>query len=150
MYQLDTSIVSEYSKRRPAREILDWVEGQHEQRLFLSCLTIAELHKGLVKLETRAQSQDEFRRASKIKRWIEKVEDRFEGRVLPISQNVLTTWARLCGNSEARGTTLPVIDSLLAASAIASQLSLVTTNVQDFRKYSPELEVISPLVTEAG
>lgn len=145
MYQLDTSIVSEYLKKQPAREIIDWVEAQHEQRLFVSCLTIAELRKGLEKLKKRARSQDEIQRASRIEAWIEKLEQRFEGRVLPLSREMLTTWAMLCGASEAKGISLPVVDSLLAASALVAKLSVVTKNVRDFRRCSPELEIINPL-----
>ena len=145
MYQLDTPIVSEYIKKRPARKIIEWLDSQNEHSLFVSCLTIAELQKGLHKLESKAQSQDERRRASRIKDWIQMIVERFEGRILPVDSDVLATWAKVCGISEATGVTLPVIDSLMAASALVSNLSLVTTNEQDFRRCSQSLEIINPL-----
>ena len=145
MYQLDTPIVSEYIKKRPARKIIEWLDSQNEHSLFVSCLTIAELQKGLHKLESKAQSQDERRRASRIKDWIQMIVERFEGRILPVDSDVLATWAKICGTSEAMGVTLTLIDSLKAASALVSNLSLVTTNEQDFKRCSQSLEVINPL-----
>ena len=111
MYQLDTPIVSEYIKKRPARKIIEWLDSQNEHSLLVSCLTIAELQKGLHKLESKA-SQDERRRAKRIEDWIQMIVERFEGRILPVDSDVLATWAKVCGISEAMGVTLPVIDSL--------------------------------------
>ena len=145
MYQLDTPIVSEFLKRRPAREIIDWVDSRSEHSLFVSRLTIAELLKGLRKLESKAQSPEARRRAERIEDWIQVIVDRFEGRILPVDSDVLATWAKVCGISEATGVTLPVIDSLMAASALVSNLSLVTTNERDFRRCSQTLEIINPL-----
>ncbi|MCY9667205.1 type II toxin-antitoxin system VapC family toxin [Paenibacillus alginolyticus] len=56
---------------------------------------------------------------------------RFEGRILPIDLNVIITWGRVQGISEKNGTKLPVMDGLIAATAIACNLIVVTRNVQD-------------------
>ena len=142
MYLLDTSIVSELLKKRPSTEILDWLDAQSESSLFLSGLTIAELQKGLFKLEKRARTQPDLQRVERIRNWIQEVEARFEGRVLPVDKDVLTTWAQTCGAREAEGVTLPIIDSLLAATALALKLRLVTVNEGDFRRFSSEVQVV--------
>lgn len=142
MYLLDTSIVSELLKKRPSTKILDWLDAQSESSLFLSSLTIAELQKGLFKLEKRARARPDRQRVERIRNWIQEVEARFEGRVLPVDRDVLTTWAQASGAREADGTKLPIIDSLLAATALALKLKLVTVNEGDFRRFSSEVQVV--------
>ncbi len=111
-YFLDTCILSEYVKKKPNLNVIEWLDDQDEHDLFVSILTIGELKKGIIKLEISAPE-----RYKKLCVWLEKVELRFEGRILPLSREVISTWAELCGRSEAKGKKLPVIDSLIAATA---------------------------------
>ncbi len=52
------------------------------------------------------------------------------------------TWAKISGESEAKGTKLPIMDSLILATAYEHQLVIVTRNISDFT--SSEVQVFSP------
>ena len=144
MYMLDTPVVSEYLKRKPLIKVIEWLDSQDEHSLYISCLTIAELRKGYYKLESSAVSAQESRRAAKISAWIQKLEERFADRSVEVDNDVLEIWASMCGRSEAEGYKLPVIDSLLAASALSCDLTVVTPNVADFRRCSEVMKIYNP------
>ncbi|MDE0157621.1 MAG: type II toxin-antitoxin system VapC family toxin [Gammaproteobacteria bacterium] len=144
MYLLDTSVVSEYLKKKPARKVIEWLDAQDEHSLYISCLTIAELRKGYYKLMSRADPTQESGKAVKIDVWIQELEKRFGDRNLELDNDVLEKWAILCGRSEAEGNKLPVIDSLLAASALTHDLTVVTLNETDFVRCSEAVKIYNP------
>ena len=124
-YLLDTCVISELVKKRPEQRVLRWLSKQDEERLFLSVLTIGELVKGACKLN------DEKRRGE-LMTWIgEDLCSRFFSRIIEIDQQVARVWGRVSAASERTGRPLPTIDSLLTATALANQLTLVTRNVKD-------------------
>ena len=126
-YLLDTCVLSEYVKKQPNTVVINWLDQQREEHLLISILSIGELKKGIIKLE---QSQPV--RSKRLWEWVERIEVRFEGRILKINQSVIDRWARLCGELEAKGTKLSVMDSLIAATALVYDLAVVTRNVNDF------------------
>ena len=69
------------------------------------------------------------------------MESVFGDRLLPLNRDVLKTWGELCGTHEAQGQRLPVIDSLLAATALCHDLIIVTRNTADF---PPEVQTLNP------
>lgn len=144
MYLLDTSVISEYIKKQPSQKVIDWLDDQDERRFYISCLTIAELKKGYYKLKQKNSSRGNDERVKKIQMWIEKVEERFQDRTVHIDMNLLDTWANLCGSSEAEGKTLPVLDSLLVATARIHDMVVVTRNVADFQNCSKTLGIFNP------
>lgn len=144
MYLLETSVVSEYLKMKPSRKVIGWLDAQDEHSLYISCLTIAELRKGYHKLVNRTGPTEENGKAVKIDVWIQGLEKRFRDRTLEVDNDVLEKWAILCGRSEAEGNKLPVIDSLLAASALAHDLTVVTLNETDFMRCSKAIKIYNP------
>ncbi len=143
-YLLDTCIVSEYLKKQPSPKVIDWLAQQDERALYLSCLTIAELMKGYYKLQNKNPAYENRARAKKISSWIQRLEERFSDRIVTLDSDVLTDWASLCGKSEAEGKSLPVMDSLIAATAIHHGMVIVTRNVNDFENCSEALEIFNP------
>lgn len=141
MYLLDTPVVSEYLRKKPSKKVIDWLDQQDEHSLYISCLTIAELKKGYYKLQNKASSAGENRRAKKINAWIQKLEKRFQDRIVQIDTELLELWAMICGRSEAEGKKLPVLDSLLVATAQTHALTVVTRNVTDFENCSKSLSL---------
>ena len=123
---LDTCVISELVKPRPDENVVRWVDSVDERRLFLSVLTIGELEKGITKLP-------ESPRKTELRAWLEHdLMERFAGRILPVDAAVAVTWGRIQGEAERAGLKLPVIDSLLAASAEVHRFILATRNVVDF------------------
>lgn len=133
-YLLDTCVLSEYVKKKPNFQVIQWLDEQNEDSLFISILTIAELKKGIIKIEKSQAS-----RYQKLNNWLLKIEQRFAGRILPLNKNILDTWATICGESEASGKKLPIMDSLIASTATQYNLIIVTRNIDDFKFSSNQL-----------
>lgn len=125
---LDTCVISELVRPEPNAGLLRWFPEQDEDGLFLSVLTIGELERGIEKLATS-------RRKKTLGKWVrEHLARRFEGRLLPIDLPVAQRWGAIAGTSERKGRPLPVIDSLIAATAIVHGLTVVSRNVLDFER----------------
>lgn len=133
---LDTCALSEYAKKAPAPKVIAWLDDQDEASLFISVITLGEIEKGILKL--RATDK---RRSQKLTAWLGKVEQRFAGRILPLDTAALHVWAQLAAHAELAGQPLPVMDSLMMATAQCHGLTVVTRNVQDFARYP---QVLNP------
>jgi len=127
---LDTCVLSEYVKKQPELQVIDWLDAQDEQSLFISVISLGEIEKGIIKLQ-----RSDLVRSQKLMTWLNKVEQRFAGRILPIDRQVIRAWANLSGTAEADGYKLPVMDALLMAVAQCHGLTIVTRNIQDFKKF---------------
>jgi predicted nucleic acid-binding protein len=102
------------------------VDQQPEISLFLSVLTIAELEKGILLLE-KSSKRD------RLEDWLQAdLLNRFTGRILNVDMNVVNTWARLQADAEKKGHRLPTMDSLIAATAMTHDFTLVSRNTRDF------------------
>ena len=127
---LDTCALSEYAKRAPATKVIAWLDEQDEASLYLSVITLGEIEKGILKLR-----KADPRRSQKLTAWLGKVEQRFAGRILPLDTAALHVWAQISAHTELAGQPLPVMDSLLMATAQCHGLTIVTRNAQDFAPY---------------
>jgi len=135
MYLLDTCFLSELKKKKPDQRALDAFADFAPSQIFMSVVTIGELAVGVEYLPPSARKQD-------LLRWLDKLQQRFNRTILPLSLPVMWRWARLTADSRRQGFTLPAFDSLLAATALEHQLTIVTRNVKDFQHtgvnvYSP-------------
>lgn len=100
-----------------------WLSAKSASQLYLSVLTLGEIRKGI------EACPDAERRQTLID-WLEtELPAFFAGRILPIDSAVADRWGRLLACA---GRPLPAIDSLLAATALEPDLTLVTRNVRDF------------------
>jgi predicted nucleic acid-binding protein len=125
---LDTCVVSELVRPRPKASVVGWVRDRDEDELFLSIITIGELEKGIAKLPDTAKR-------AMLEEWVRgELADRFRNRLLPIDPGVAARWGAMVGASEARGQPLPVIDSLIAATSVQHELTVVTRNTDDLER----------------
>jgi toxin FitB len=135
-YLLDTCALSEPWKPRPDPAVLGWLEAADEDACHVSVLSIGELHKGVAKLPEGHKRDD-------LHRWVtEGLLPRFGSRVLLVSAPVARRWGELAGEAERRGAPLPVVDALLAATALVHDLRVVTRNVEHFGRVGAQ--VINP------
>lgn len=123
-FLLDTNVASEIVKPKPDPRVMKWIAEADELLLYFSVVTFGEIRKGI------ASSSDVVRRIH-IENWLRLLVNRFAGRILPVDLAVADRWGHLAGSCKARGVTLPVIDGLLAATALHHNLTLVTRNVKD-------------------
>jgi toxin FitB len=121
-YLIDTNIISEVRKGdRCDPHVSAWYASIVDEDLFLSTLVLGEIRKGV----ELARSRDPDK-AVALERWLLKIEAAFDGRVLGIDNAVSDRWGRMSAIRP-----IPVIDGLLAATAITHGLTLVTRNDRD-------------------
>ncbi len=138
-YLVDTNVLSELRRRDPDANVVRWLEARPATTLYLSVLTLGELRKGVEALPDGARKR-------RLLDWLEvELPAFFIGRVLSIDARVADRWGYLAAQS---GRPLPAIDSLLAATALAHDLTLVTRNLRDFQ-YSG-LRVVDPWSEDAS
>ena len=135
-YLLDTCLLSELRKPEPDAGVVAWISDVNERRLFVSVLSLGEIQKGVAKLE-------DGRRKNNFQHWLEQdLLVRFEGRILSLDLDMLLEWGLISSAAESRGKPAPVIDALLAVTAITRNLTLVTRNVKDFASFP--VKVLNP------
>jgi predicted nucleic acid-binding protein len=135
-FLLDTNCVSELVRVKPEPRVLEWMEAADESLLHLSVLTLGEIRKGLAALP-------QGRRRTQLEAWLEvDLRDRFSGRILPVDAAVADRWGLLAAQANRNGAALPIIDGLLAATALHHNLTLVSRNVCDFA--AAQVPVLSP------
>jgi predicted nucleic acid-binding protein len=123
---LDTHIVGALASPTGAPSVRDWAAAQEEQRMFLSVLILAEIEQGIERLPPG--DPDRSRHSGTL----HAIEARFAGRILPLGDAVVRRWGRIAGRVKREtGRPPPVIDTLLAATAIEHDLYLATRNTKD-------------------
>jgi predicted nucleic acid-binding protein len=124
-YLLDTCVISELIKKNPNKQVVKWISGTTETNLFISVLTIGELHKGIEKLP-------ESRKKEKLHKWVNcDLKERFKDRIINFDLQTATIWGKIQARSESAGKALPAIDGMIAATGIANDLIIVTRNTSD-------------------
>lgn len=125
-YLLDTNAISELTKPRPNKGFLRWLATVPEYRLYLSVLTIGEIVSGIERLPESNKKRDLWS-------WLTTdLLARFGERIVPVDFDVAHLWGRFEAHARTQGKVLPVIDALLAATAMRHRLAIVTHNTRDF------------------
>ncbi|MBC5795658.1 type II toxin-antitoxin system VapC family toxin [Sphaerospermopsis sp. LEGE 00249] len=125
-YLLDTCLISELVAKQPNQKVLDWVDAQIPETLYLSVITIGEIARGICKLTPS-------KRKESLTTWLnETLPNRFEHRILTLDVSTMVLWGNLICQLEQNVRPLPAMDSLIAAIALQHSLSLVTRNEKDF------------------
>ena len=119
---LDTNIVSELRKGPRANpDVRAWFETINDFEIHLSVLTVGEIRRGIENIRAK-----DPRRATALERWLHRLTREHADRILSVDRRVTEQWGRL---SAARSGS--PVDVLMAATAIAHELVLVTRNVRD-------------------
>ena len=118
--------MSELRKARPDPRVKAWSDVQASDRLFLSEVTVAEIRFGIERnAEAKGQSALETWLDQELRPW-------FEGRVLPVDEDVILEWRRLVARGRERNITFSQPDLFIAATARVYGLTLATRNERDF------------------
>ena len=121
-YLIDTNVVSEIRKGGTANaQVAAWWSAVAEDELWTSTLVLGEIRKGIERTRRRDPSK-----ARALEQWLDTLTTHFENRALAVDTAVAEAWGCLNGPRP-----LPVVDSLLAATAIVHDLTLVTRNTAD-------------------
>ena len=122
MYLLDTNIVSELRRPRPHGSVVAWLETVGETDLYISAVTIGEIQSGIE--ITRAQNAA---KAAELEAWLEQVIA--TGTILDMDAAALRCCARLMHQRSDEA----IEDTMIAATAIVKNLTVVTRKVRDFK-----------------
>lgn len=122
-YLVDANVLSEPTKPEPAAAVVAWLRA-NERELAVNPIILGELEHGILLLPAG-------RRRARLETWfgagVAKI------RVLDFDSAAGAAWARLLVRLKRQGRAMPIKDSLIAATALAHGLTVVTRNVVDFR-----------------
>jgi toxin FitB len=126
---LDTNVVAALINPQGARSVKAWAASQEEDTFHLSVLTLADYDKGIFSLPDDHPDRPRYIVSR------DALADRFGERVLSLHDEAVRRWGRISGEvKKDTGHPPPVIDTLLAATAIEHDRYLVTRNVKDTRQ----------------
>ena len=117
---LDTNVISESTKLQPDPAVTAYLNKLRPQDTFLSALTLGELRKGAA-----LRSRRDLPAAGAIGLWIDEIEKEYGDRILGINNAIARLWGELNAQRSR-----PIVDTLLAATAIHHGLTLVTRNTK--------------------
>ena len=121
-YLLDTNVVSETRKRRASSQVLAFLTSLPSTSMHISVLTLGEMRRGVaMKAETDPILAAEFAD------WLSDAKRFYDDRILPVTGEVADQWGKMSADRSR-----PVADTLIAATALVHDLTLVTRNERDF------------------
>ncbi len=130
---LDADVLSQPAKSRGHRAVISWLEREQADS-FTSTVVIAQIAYWVRTREGRSRE--------KLQRWLRQAIDALEGRILSFNLATAHVWAEQKFVLSLAGQSMPVEDSLIAATARRHRLTIVTGNDKDFRR--PGLKVFNP------
>ena len=120
-YLLDTNVLSETRRRQADEQVISFLSEADPSTIYISVLTLGELRKGVAR-----KSQTDPESAKRIGSWVEGLELSFSERILAIDSAIARLWGEMSAQRPR-----PVVDTLLAATAIVHELTFVTRNGSD-------------------
>ena len=141
MIILDTNVVSETWRPMPNPIVVEWLDSQREDSLYLCTPVLAELRYGIERLAAS-------HRKDRLKRAIDRLEEEYRDRILPLDTTAAAEFGRLAVNRERIGRSMEPMDCLIAAIAVSHRAALATRDIQDFAGLG--LNVMNPFDATGG
>jgi len=120
---LDTDVVAELRRENPAPAVVEFLQRRRRSRVYISALTLGELH---------ALSTQDSALAGQADSWLAELTERFAAYILPVDLQVAEAWAPLAIQD------VPAVESLIAATAVKHCLTVVSGNAEGYRRLSVE------------
>ena len=136
-FLLDTNVVSDIRKKAPNPGVSEWFASVPADQLFLSVLVVGEIRQGIERLVRRDPAQ-----AETCEQWLYRLVNAYGDRIVPITARVAEAWGRVNVPDP-----MPVVDGLMAATALVHGWTLVTRNVGDFA--SAGVRLLNPFAGES-
>ncbi len=131
-FLVDANVLSEATKPEPEPRVLEWL-AHHEREIAVDPIVLGEIRFGILLLPTG-------KRRERLERWFEDGVERIH--CLPWEAATGLRWAQLLAELRASGRSMPIKDSLIAATALVHGLAVVTRNRRDFANAG--IKVVDP------
>ena len=136
MILLDTNVISEPLRRYPEARVINWIDAQSLETLYLSAITVAELRFGVANLPV-GKRRDELQTSLE-----NQILPLFAGRVCPFDMDCTTAYAELMAKAKSAGLAIAAADGYIAAIAATNRFSIATRDVSPFQ--AAGVNVINP------
>jgi toxin FitB len=124
IYLVDANVISEPTKRVPSGKIVDWLSA-NEGNIVVDSIILGELCVGILALPRG-------RKRTQLEQWFDDVVQTVD--CLPWDAAISRGWAKLVVDLKQKGDKLPLLDSMIAATALQHDLTVATRNTRDFNK----------------
>ena len=131
-YLVDANVLSEPTKPVPDNKVIDWLTA-NEGNLVVDSIIVGELYVGILALPRG-------RKRTQLEQWFGDVVQTID--CLPWDATISRRWAKLVVDLKQKGDKLPLLDSMIAATALQHDLTVATRNTRDFNK--TEAQVLNP------
>jgi toxin FitB len=132
---LDTNVISELQGRLHSARILAWLNGFQREQVFLTTISVAEIHFGLSMLP-------QGRRRQALEATYSRIEDGFSERILPFSIEAARAYGSLTAERRKIGRPIETKDAMIAAICLSRDAALATRNLKDFEGL--DLRLLNP------
>ncbi len=138
---LDTNILSELRKPKPEPKVLTFIAGQPIDLLYVSTVMLAEIRFGI-------EMVPEANRRSELHGWLtHTVRPMFDGRILPVSEDVMFKWRLMVEAGRKSGHTFSQPDLIIAATAQCHGLTVVSRDIRDYER--ARVPILNPWIDTA-
>jgi predicted nucleic acid-binding protein len=131
-YLVDANVLSEPTKPAPSSKVVNWL-STNERNLVVDSIILGELCIGVLALAPG-------RKRRQLEQWFDALMQTIE--CLPWDAKISRRWAKLVVDLRQKGKTMPLLDGMIAATALQHDLTIATRNTGDFRKAG--LKVFDP------
>jgi toxin FitB len=123
-YLVDANVISEPTKPAPSSKVVDWL-STNEGNLVVDSIILGELCIGILALPRG-------RKRNQLEQWFDDVAQTID--CLPWDGTISRRWAKLVVDLKRKGDKLPLLDSMIAATALHHELTVATRNTRDFAR----------------
>jgi len=131
-YLVDANVLSEPTKPKPHAKVVDWLTA-HEGDFVVNSIILGEIYLGILAMPRGGKH-------AQLDRWFDAVVRTVD--CLPWDAAASLRWARLVVDLKKKGHILPLLDSMIAATALQHDLTVATRNTRDFQKAG--VKVLNP------
>jgi len=131
-YLVDANMLSEPTKPAPSSKVIDWLSA-NERNLVVDSIILGELCIGILALAPG-------RKRRQLEQWFDALMQTIE--CIPWDATISRRWAKLVVDLKQKGKTMPLLDGMIAATALHHDLTIATRNTRDFKKAG--LKVFDP------